>query len=492
MMNPSEAALSLNQARLQAILDTAVDSIIIINSKGQIQDFNPAAETLFQYKKNEIIGKNISLIMPEPFKSQHDDYISRYIETGRKNIIGIGREVNAINKTGELIPVHLSVSEMNLEGEIFFVGMLKDISQLKQTENNLKQKQTELNLALQAANAGTFFYDISNDTTTWDSQCYEIFGFSKKIKINNQRWENCIYHEDFEDLDIKFSEVLKDKTRHSFAFDYRISVIEENQSTIKHIETKGEIIRNPSGEATHILGLNFDTTDQVKIKEDLKKSEARLKRSQRIAKLGNWELDLRTGKMWCSEEIYNFFGKKKLQSPIEYDQFIQSIHPEDLEKLDLADRLYSSAENYDEIYRIIRPDKTIRFIHEIGEIQSDNNGLPYMISGTMQDISDFVKIEEELRLEKNRAERYLDLSESIIVELGTEGTIQRINNRGAEILGYSIDELINKNWFDTAIPEEDRETIRQIHKKLLSEEGKDFEHFENIIKSRTGKVFHIL
>src|SRR6266545_2006451 len=104
-----EAALHAAEERYRSIIESAVDAILVIDAKGVVESFNAAAEGLFGYPAREVIGRNVSMLMPEPYHSEHDRYMSRYLATGEKRIIGIGREVTARRKDGTIFPVRLSV-----------------------------------------------------------------------------------------------------------------------------------------------------------------------------------------------------------------------------------------------------------------------------------------------------------------------------------------------------------------------------------------------
>ncbi len=129
------------QARLQAILESAVDAIITINDGGVIESLNPAAEQLFGYPVAEMIGPNISLLMPEPDRSAHDGYIRRYLDTGERRIIGTGREVTARRKDGSTFPASLSVSEVVFDGRRLFTGIIHDNSARRAAEEQLHHAQ---------------------------------------------------------------------------------------------------------------------------------------------------------------------------------------------------------------------------------------------------------------------------------------------------------------------------------------------------------------
>jgi two-component system sensor kinase FixL len=142
-----DARLRVSEAHAQAVLDTVVDAIITIDIHGIIQTFNPASENMFGYRPWEIIGRNVSFLMPQPHRRQHDAYLHNYLTTGHKKIIGIGREIVAQRKNGEIFPIELAVSEVNLDGQHRFTGVIRDISERKQAEQRLREQELEVQQA---------------------------------------------------------------------------------------------------------------------------------------------------------------------------------------------------------------------------------------------------------------------------------------------------------------------------------------------------------
>jgi PAS domain S-box-containing protein len=132
-----EQALRESEAKARGILDTAVDAIITIDSRGMVESFNKAAERLFGYKPQDVIGKNVSLLMPDPYRSEHDGYLRKYLETGRAKIIGIGREVIAQRSDATLFPADLAVSEVQVGDRRLFTGIVRDISERKRLEQEI-------------------------------------------------------------------------------------------------------------------------------------------------------------------------------------------------------------------------------------------------------------------------------------------------------------------------------------------------------------------
>lgn len=139
-----EAELAKSLEITRAILDTAINPIITIDAKGTVASFNPAAEWLFGYNKNEVLGQNVKVIMPEPYRAEHDGYLARYLREGEPHIIGKGREVVGRRKDGTTFPMHLSVGRMDVAGEPMFVGIIVDITDRKASEAELLQHRDRL------------------------------------------------------------------------------------------------------------------------------------------------------------------------------------------------------------------------------------------------------------------------------------------------------------------------------------------------------------
>lgn len=147
----TERNLRSSEARGRAIIETAVDAIILIDSRGRIEAFNPAAERLFGYPAHEVMGRNVSMLMPEPYTAEHDHYLRRYLMTRERHVIGIGREVTARRRDGTTFPGHLSVAELSIEGEVKFTGIVRDLTERVRLEIKLREESGLVRLGELAA-----------------------------------------------------------------------------------------------------------------------------------------------------------------------------------------------------------------------------------------------------------------------------------------------------------------------------------------------------
>jgi len=155
--------------RYRAIIDTTVDGIVTIGVDGLIQSFNRAAERLFGYRADEVIGSNIGLLMPEPYRSRHDHFLEAYLATGTARIIGIGREVEGQRKDGTVFPMDLAVGEVQFQDRRLFTGIIRDISQRRAMEAEARRRLDELahvsRLAAMGEMATTLAHEVNQPLT---------------------------------------------------------------------------------------------------------------------------------------------------------------------------------------------------------------------------------------------------------------------------------------------------------------------------------------
>ena len=151
-----------SETRITEVINSLVDAVITINTRGTILSCNPACKTLFGYQPEEMLGKNINMLMPEPYHTEHDSYLKHYADTGEKKIIGIGREVEAKRKNGIIFPVELAISETIHDGEHLFTGTIRDVSERKAAETKLHRYAEDLEFQKFALEEAKEKADIAN------------------------------------------------------------------------------------------------------------------------------------------------------------------------------------------------------------------------------------------------------------------------------------------------------------------------------------------
>lgn len=162
-MGPSEQSHARDYQRLHAVIDTVPDAMVMIDHEGNIVSFSLGAEKMFGFREDEIVGENVSRLMPSPDRESHDGYIHHYLDTGEKHIIGLGRETCATRRNGEIFPVALSVNESQIGGQKFFVGFIRDLSERKEREKHLQALQSDLAHASRISSMGSLATSIAHE-----------------------------------------------------------------------------------------------------------------------------------------------------------------------------------------------------------------------------------------------------------------------------------------------------------------------------------------
>jgi two-component system, LuxR family, sensor kinase FixL len=170
---------SVRAERLDAILNTTLDGIIVIDDKGTIEAFNPGAERLFGYSETDVVGRNVSLLMPSPHQENHDGYLQRYLATGEARIIGVGREVVGRRRDGTAVPVHLSVGEMRIGGARKFTGLLHDLSKRAGLSSQLQASEARWRAVIDSAVDGIVVIDTHGHIESFNRAAERLFGYTE-------------------------------------------------------------------------------------------------------------------------------------------------------------------------------------------------------------------------------------------------------------------------------------------------------------------------
>lgn len=161
-----------------ALVTTAVDGIIVIDGDGTVQAYNPACERLFGFATQDVIGRNVKMLMPEPYLGEHDGYLSNYAKSGEKRIIGIGREVLGRRKNGTTFPMYLSVGEGKLQGQRIFVGIIHDLTEQKKVEDALREREERLRSILDTVQEAIITINGEGIVQSFSPAASRLFGYT--------------------------------------------------------------------------------------------------------------------------------------------------------------------------------------------------------------------------------------------------------------------------------------------------------------------------
>lgn len=231
-------------------------------------------------------------------------------------------------------------------------------------------------------------------------------------------------------------------------------------------------------------------SEQKRTTEALQKKEAQLTACQSVARLGNWELNLATRRLECSEEAYRLFDQdpqERLQPG--FKAFSRLVHPADLAAMQSSFKaiLANDGTTSQMEIRIINDSGRQWVMEAHGKVIRDKTGTPVSLIGTVQDVTDRRKATEKLRQEKELTQTYLDVAAIIFVVLDRDQKITVINKKGCEILGYEEAHLVGQNWFELALPPHNRQEVKQVFTRIIAGQVEPVNYFENTIVTKSGE-----
>jgi PAS domain S-box-containing protein len=406
--NAKAGLANLAELELRAVLDAAVDAVIIISASGNIETFSRAAERLFGYTAEEVTGRNVSLLMPEPFRSQHDGYLAQHIRTGERHIIGKGREVVAQRRDGSLFPVFLSVGRIGIVDPPRFVGLIHDITERKRSLEALRRERDRAQAYLDLAEVMLLALDENGTISLVNRKGCEILDWPEDELVGRNWFETCLPPELQQDIRLMFTRFFDGV---STPVPYAEHEVITRAGERKLIAWRNVVLRDERGLVTGTLSSGEDVTEQRRAIEALRKSEQLLKDAQSFANLGNFETRLPDGPAYWSMQMHVILGSDPAEGPLPMQAYARRyVHSADRGRLTEAwSRLVEDNEPMDVEYRVVRPDGSHRHVHSIARLSHDAEGRPLVV-GTLHDVSDRRHAQEEFRQTQERLTQFARLS----------------------------------------------------------------------------------
>lgn len=268
----------------QAVLDAAVDAIVVIDHIGTIQEFSQAAQRVFGYAPEEIIGRNVRELMPEPYHSEHDGYLQRYVGSRDPHIIGVGREVRAKRKDGSVFPCDLAVGQVSGVEPPRFIGFIRDITARKQAEELLRRSETELRLAQELANLGNYVMHIGGSAPDYYSpQLHRILGVQPgdPAVVREEFLGKWVHPTDRKRVGAEFERM--DAGRSALDIEYQVVL---RDGTVKHLHHLAQAVFGPDGKLQKYVGTIHDITDRRHAEDEARVLQERLTHFSRLSTMG--------------------------------------------------------------------------------------------------------------------------------------------------------------------------------------------------------------
>jgi two-component system, LuxR family, sensor kinase FixL len=277
----SEDARHRSEAQSRAILDTAVDAIVTIDEAGIVLSFNTAAQTMFGYRPEEVIGKNVKVLMPDAQRDVHDSYLATYLRTGERHIIGIGRDLDARRKDGSLLPIHLSVSEVSIDGRRTFTGIMRDISVEQTAKEEIRRQNEQLSLTLRNAPTGIATYRFGQTFASTNRAFEQMLGY-RGNELQRLDLITLTHPEDRRAL-----QRLTDAARAGHIERFQLQLrLWRRDAVPTHVIVHAAIAHDAQGKPDLVIAQVEDLTAELHAQEVEQQQQARLTHVARLSTLG--------------------------------------------------------------------------------------------------------------------------------------------------------------------------------------------------------------
>jgi PAS domain S-box-containing protein len=392
--------LARNEAKYRAVIDNTQEGFWFIDQDRQTIDVNQALCTLLGYQREEMLGKTPLNFVDEASRETMQHQLVRATDTDHRIF-----EVDLVGRDGTRVPTQFSATTLWSErheaaGSFAFVS---DLRARRAADQALRDTKERLAFALEGAQEGLWDWQIQTGEVYFSPRMETMLGYRPgDWRPHVDTWKSLVHPDDLPNVLKRLDDHVSGRV-HFYHVEHRMLHKDGHWVWVK--DSGCVVERDKQGRPLRAVGTHVNISEIKQIEQALRVSQSSLAEAQRIAKLGSWELNLRTDELVWSDEVYRIFEIDKASFQATCEAFLDCIHPEDRERVSRA-FIESLSQNkpYDIIHRLNLPQGRIKYVHELSETQCDGEGTPIYARGTVQDITDRYLAELELIQAKEQAE----------------------------------------------------------------------------------------
>jgi len=449
-------ALANQYKQIAEILDASTDAIISIDNRGMVRRFNRGAEAMFGYRSSEIIGRPLDILIPERFRASHRSYIAAFNRAAESSrLMNERADVFGLRRDGSEFPAEASIVRLMADRRPVFTVIMRDVSERREADAALRERQAQLRQAQKMARIGTFVWNESTDSCEYCSEeLAAILASTPARLIEASKSESWVLEQIHPDDRDRYVAIVAGARKMALSYDVEFQFM-RGDGELVHLREMGEPERDAGGKVVRTFGTLQDIT-QIRLTEEiLRQNEGLLRQAHRMARVGTYVWDDIHGQcLDCSEELAGLFGMTAaefLETRGTHEKMRARIHPDDRETNILVEQTATrTLEPYDTEFRAWDKQGNLRHFREIGEPIADADGKHLRSFCTLQDITDIRVTEEALRQREAQLRAITDNIPAFIAYVDKDWRLQFANRTAedwydrpsSEIVGKPVEEVL--------------------------------------------------
>ncbi len=444
-------AIELNIAI--AVLERLPLAVFVVDQTGRIRFANAHVVHLFRYAQAEFIGQPVEFFFPAGLRAQGCPTVSEWLSVAEGVGATLSLAVQGVRKDGVRVGLQLRRGEFSAGAQPLTLCTILEARDMP-AMHDLALTEDRLNEAQRIARIGSWTWDLANDSHWWSDELYRMLQLDPDVEERP--------YERFRALVNPHDRIRLDRTRERiFAGEEKVESVEVRvtlpDGSERIIETRGEATVDASGRPWIVNGTLQDVTEQKVTQTALRLTQTRYRDTQRLARIGNWEADIATGKSWWSEELYRMLEEDPATYQSSFENFMAHVHPEDRWNLERRSKIIAVGPNAYEVSeaRLLMPRSGVAKIVQLSvEVREDELGNPIAVVGTIHDITERRALETLLRESEARYASTVELAAVGIAHVDPTGHVIWSNSWLRDMLGYSQVELTQLTVWQISHPED--------------------------------------
>lgn len=466
----AEQNLIESERNLADLFESSPDGLIVVDKESKMVQVNSEVQNLFGYSKNELLGKEISLLIPHRFRSKHHSKVEGYKNKPRKRRMGDGLDLYGLKKDGSEFSVDIMLSPMTQRDKKMTLCTLRDVSDKKIIEQKLRDNEKNYRNIFQSHPHGIVEINLDGTVTLANKAYAHIYEFEVEEIIGKKVWEinqNKEFIQSIKDFFI----ALKDSATIPQSL---ISWRKTKTGKLIEVQTDWDYKKDANNNTIGFIKVVIDVTERKKAEKKLNQQRLMLAQAERLAHLGSWKFNIKTGRLYWSDELIRIYGENKNSFKPTFEEYQKRLHPEDraeiVKKINIA---INTGVSFSHKERIIRPDGETRILSSRGIPQKNELGEVIGLYGSCLDVTEQEKVERALlisqkqlralssNLQATREEERTRLAREIHDEFGQILTAVNMD------VGLMISELKNNSIINKEIFFSHLESMEELIEKSI-------------------------